>query len=299
MTLDRQAAMRAVADRVAAPLQIEPMKAARGIFEVVNERMAAAARVYLAERGSDPRQYTLLAFGGAGPVHACDLARRLKIGRVLCPPAAGAASALGFLVTPPTVDLVISQVSRVDAFDAEAALRLLAQLEADAVSILASCGVSRSDVAFRLAADMRYIGQGYEIPVPLTADQLRSGHVALKAAFDAEYQREFGRAVADVPAEVLTWRIRASGPEPLMDWTAGAKIDGDGNADAARKSSRPAFFGGSDQPVETAVFDRYRLGPGAELVGPAIVEERESTAIVPPGASAVIDRQGNLLIELA
>jgi N-methylhydantoinase A len=259
--------------------------------------MAAAARVYLAERGCDPRQYTLLAFGGAGPVHAWDLARRLKIGRVLCPPAAGAASALGFLVTPPTVDLVTSQVSRVDAFDAEAALRLIAQLEADAAAILAGSGVSRGNITLRLTADMRYVGQGYEIPVPLTADALRNGHVPLKEAFDAEYERVFGRAVADVPAEVLTWRIRASGPEPIEDWTAGA--EGGGDVRAARKPSRPAYFGDSDKPLETAVFDRYQLGPGVELVGPAIVEERESTAIVPRGARATVDQQRNLLIDLA
>src|SRR4029077_17067568 len=104
MRLDRGRAMATVAERLAAPLQIEAMQAARGIFEVVNESMAAAARVYLAERGRDPRQYTMLAFGGAGPVQAWDLAQRLKIQRLLCPPAAGAASALGFLVTPPTVD---------------------------------------------------------------------------------------------------------------------------------------------------------------------------------------------------
>lgn len=295
MSLDRDRATSAVGERLAIPLQMHPLKAARGIFEVVNESMAAAARVYLAERGRDPRQYTLLAFGGAGPVHAWDLARRLKIGRLLCPPAAGAASALGFLVAPPTVDLVTSQVSRMNDFNAETTVMLVNQLEREAASILASCGVPRADITFRLVAEMRYVGQGYEIPVPISKDTMRKGPHVLKSAFDAEYERVFGRAVADVPAEILTWRIRATGPEPVTSWTAGTHSSGDGRA--ALKGTRPVFFGESS--VEASVFDRYRLGPGVALAGPAIVEERESTAVVPPGARATVDAQRNLLIELA
>ena len=296
MALDRDAAARAVGTKVAAPLGVEPMQAARGIFELVNENMAAAARVYMAERGHDPRQYTFLAFGGAGPVHAWDLARRLKMRRILCPPAAGAASALGFLVAPPTVDLVMSHVARLSELRVEEATAVLGRLEEEAARILAGAGVPRDGVTFQRAAEMRYVGQGYEIPVPVTPEVVHTGTKALKAAFDAEYERVFGRAVSDVPAEVLTWRLRAMGPRPVTEWA----MAGGGGSDpaAALKGKRPAFFDDAAKPGEAPVFDRYKLGPGAAFPGPAIVEERESTAIVPPRARATIDEHYNLIIQL-
>jgi N-methylhydantoinase A len=296
MALDRDRASRALSEQVAAPLGVPPMQAARGVFELVNENMAAAARVNMAERGRDPRQYTFLAFGGAGPVHAWDLARRLKMRRILCPPAAGAASALGFLVVPPTVDLVMSHVARLSEFDVAAAAAVLARLEDEAARILAGAGVPRGGIAFHRAAEMRYVGQGYEIPVPVTPEAVRAGAKGLKAAFDAEYEKVFGRAVSDVPAEVLTWRVRAMGPRPAADWAMGA--GGGSDAAGAMKGKRPAYFDDPARPVETPVFDRYKLGPGAAFPGPAIVEERESTAIVPPRARAAIDAHHNLVIEL-
>jgi N-methylhydantoinase A len=295
MALDRDRATRAVADHVARPLELTPSKAARGIFEVVNENMAAAARVYLAERGKDPREYTLLAFGGAGPVHGWDVARRLKIRRLLCPPAAGAASALGFLVAPPTVDLVASHVARLHDFDSHAAGVLISAMQQQATAILASCGVATGEISFEIAAEMRYVGQGYEIPVPISPHLLNGhGGKAIAAAFDAEYERAFGRAVAGVPAEILTWRVRAIGPEPAADWPTSAHATGE--ASLALKGQRPVLFG--EESRDTPVFDRYRLGPGAEVRGPAIVEERESTAVVPPEGIGTIDARGNLLIEL-
>jgi N-methylhydantoinase A len=296
MRLDRDRATNAVANRLAKPLGIALLKAARGIFEVVNENMATAARVYFAERGRDPRQYTMLAFGGAGPVHAWDLARRLKIKRLLCPPAAGAASALGFLVTPPTVDLATSHVSRLESFSTDTALALINRLEREAAAILGKSGVPQRDIRFDLAAEMRYVGQGHEIPVPITFDVLQQGANALKAAFDAEYEQVFGRAVGGVPAELVTWRLRGSGPEPAAEWGAGT-IGGHVANGKAQKGRRPAYFDNSGKAVEALVFDRYLLGPGAEFHGPSIVEERESTVIVPPGARATIDPQRNLLIE--
>ena len=229
-------------------------------------------------------------------VHACDLAKRLKMRRVLCPPDSGVASALGFLVAPPTVDLALSQVIRLSEFQSEAALEILARLETEAASLLQSVGVRGEDITIDSAAEMRYIGQGFEIPVAVTRDILRAGARPLKARFDTEYERVFARAVGDVPAELLTWRVRARGPSPDSVWTN--QNQGASDAAAAFKGKRPAFFHDPSRAVETSVFDRYRLGPGAVLTGQAFVEERESTAIVPPGARATIDEQCNLLIEL-
>lgn len=297
MSLDPDRAAGALVEQVATPLGLTPLEAARGVFELVDENMAAAARVYLAERGRDPRQYTFLAFGGAGPVHAWDLARRLKMRRILCPPAAGAAAALGFLVAAPTVDLVMSHVSRLEEIRPDFVLDILGRLNDQAAQILAGAGVPGEEVHAEISADIRYVGQGYEIPVPIDRGVVESGPRGLQAAFDAEYERVFGRAVSSVAAEVLTWRIRARGPSPVSDWHVGST--GTSDAGAALKGRRPAYFDAADRPIETPVFDRYRLGPGAQFSGPAIVEERESTAIVPPGAQATIDAFHNLLIELA
>lgn len=295
MQLDRDSAERAIAERVARPLGLTLRQAARGIFGLVNENMAAAARVYLAERGCDPRQYTLLAFGGAGPVHACDLARRLKMRRIVSPPAAGAASALGFLVAPPTVDLVVSHVARLERLQSGVVEALLRELEDEAARVLAGANVPRDALRIEIAADIRYVGQGHEIPVPVTKELLTRGGHAIKAEFDAEYERVFGRAVDDVPAEALSWRVRAVGPSPDARWAGG---NGASSAAGALKGKRPAWFGDATQPLDTPVLDRYLLSAGAELRGPAIIEERESTAIVPPDADARIDAWGNLVIDL-
>ena len=297
MSLNRGAAEMAIAEKVARPLGMDLLQAAEGTFDVVNENMAGATRIYAAEKGHDPRAYSLLAFGGAGPVHAYALARLLKIRRVICPLAAGTTSALGFLVAPMSIDFVRSYVARLDHLDWRHLDSLFREMEEAGRRMLAEAGVAPDDMRFARSAEMRYVGQGYEIPVPIPAGEMHQGRLEeIRASFYAAYEKLYDRHLTDVPVEALTWRVVASGPTPRVD----LKVH-DGPAPRSPsgvKGHREAYFSEAAGFVPCTVYDRYSLLPGTEISGPAIVEERESTTIVGPSARARIDEYLNLIMEI-
>src|SRR5439155_17594304 len=189
---------------------------------------------------------------------------------------------------PLAFDFVRSWYGRLDTLDWERANALLAEMEGEGGALLGSSGVARRQVQHRRLADMRYVGQGHEVRVPLPGGRLGAEHVAtLQREFERVYRELYGRQGPPVPVEVINWRVVSSGPRPEL------KLDASGNgagaapadeghpalAEAALKGTRPAYFPEHGGYVETPVYDRYRLGPGAALLGPAIVEERESTLI--------------------
>jgi N-methylhydantoinase A len=297
MRLSRERAEHAIRTRIADVIGVDLLQAAQGIFGVVNENMASATRIYAAERGYDPRSYALLAFGGAGPVHAYSIARLLKLREVVCPMAAGTASALGFLLAPMSFDFVRSYVARLNQMSWDHLAELLGQMEASGRTMLAEAGVAEAEMRFTRSADMRYVGQGYEIPVPIpggTLDESRLPEI-VQAFYDV-YADRYSRHRTDVPVEALTWRVVASGPAPGVDLHAQHGIGS--TAATAVKGERQAFFPEARSFLTCTVFDRYRLGPGAEFTGPAIVEERESTIVVGPSARARVDEFLNLVMEL-
>jgi len=287
MALDPAAARDAVA-RVAAPLGLSVEQAAWGIHKVVVEGMADAARVYLVERGKDPRRYAMVGFGGAGPAHAAEVARALGMAELVVPPASGAASALGFLVAPPSASRVRSLPVRLEpGFDPSAIEAVLAALEADARAELAVGGVT-DGVQVGRSADMRLVGQMHEIAVPLPP-VLDLG--ALTAAFAAAYTARYATVQPGALIEAVSFRLTAAGPAPTLSLDGGAAA-----ATAARKGERPAWFGQGFQP--TPVYDRYALAEGAVIPGPAIIEEREATTVVAPGDTLRVDAAGNLRIAI-
>jgi N-methylhydantoinase A len=294
MSLDLEAVRRAVTEKLAGALKVTPDDAALGIRRIVDETMAAATRMHLAEKGRDPRRYTLIAFGGAGPVHACELARLLKMRRVVVPLGAGVASALGFLVAPPATDLVRSLVGRLERLDWTKVQALFAEMEQEARALLIGAGADPAAIVFRPAADMRYVGQGFEIPVPLPSMTPGATEVpAIREAFLAAYRERFGRALDELPMEALTWRLAASAPGRDIDMQGANLIEGR----TAQRGTRRALFelaGWQD----CTIYDRYALTPGTRFAGPALVEERESTCAVPPGATVTVDSYRNLVIEL-
>jgi N-methylhydantoinase A len=289
MGLDRAAVERAVQEELAGPLGMSVLEVAAGIHAVVNENMASATRMYIAEKGRDPRRYALLAFGGAGPVHAYGLAKLLKLARIVVPAGAGVASALGFLVAAPAIDLVRSGVRRLSATDWTEVARHYAAMEEEARGLLLEAGAAPGDVAFRRSADMRYVGQGFDIPVPLP-DRLDAASV--EAAFLDAYQRLFDRRIEGLPIEVLSWRLHATASRPEVPATLGASQPG-----TALKGTRQVWFPATGL-APCQVYDRYRLKPGEVLRGPAVVEERESTTVIGPDASFSLDAQGNLVIDI-
>lgn len=289
MPLHLPAAHQAIG-QVAETLGIGLVDAAWGIHNVVNEQMASAARIHAAEKGRDVRQYTLLATGGAAPCHGPRIAQKLQMRRVVCPPNAGVASSFGLLVAPPRVDLVRSAPMRLDELDWPAVERLYAEMKAQALETLAEVGAAPETVRFERSADMRYVGQGFEITVNLPT--LHPGErpaEMFSRAFTEAYQRSFARDIPDAPIEALTWRLRALGSQ-----TSTAIIEQQERGEAAAtppkpRGSRPAYFPEWGKYRPTPVFDRYHLGPGAAGAGPAIIEERESTTVIPPGFHWCVD----------
>ena len=296
MRLDRPAAERAVSEHVARPLGLDPTAAAWGIHRVVNENMAAAARIHGIERGRDLRAYPLFAFGGAGPVHCWQVARILKVPRILLPFGAGAMSAWGLLAAPLAFDFVRTVRARLDAADWDALTRLFVEMEDEGRELLARAGVAAGDARVSRIAEMRYVGQGHEVEAPMPAGRLSPASLpAITASFEDAYRALYHRLPQGVPIEALNWRVTVSGRPPRLAFGGGAGPRA--TADAV-KTKRRAWFAEAAGWIDTPVYDRYALGPGATFAGPAIVEERESTAVIGPGASCRVDDGLTLVVHL-
>jgi len=295
MRLDRDAAHRAVEAHVARPLGLDVVAAAWGIHRVVNENMAAAARIHGIERGRDLRHYPLFAFGGAGPVHCWQVARILRTPRILLPFGAGAMSAYGLLTAPLAFDFVRTRRERLDAADWNAVNALYESMEAEGLSVLGRAGVARADVTVTRVAEMRYLGQGHEVEAAIPGGRLSGASLpAIRESFEAAYRALYHRLPQGVPIEVLNWRTTVSGPAPDV----AMRPPGGGRATAAVKTRRPAYFAEAAGFVPTPVYDRYALGAGATFTGPAIVEERESTAVIGPGARCLVDDALTIVVDL-
>ena len=239
----------------------------------------------------------MYAFGGAGPVHGYRIAAALGSPRLIVPSGAGVMSAIGFLAAPIAFDFTRSFPGRLDALDWARVNGLLTEMEAEGVDLLASAGLRGRDVSHRRVAEMRYVGQGHEVRVPLPPGPLTPASVpALRQAFETEYLRLYGRLGPPVAVEAITWRVVSSGPRPDLRLSTAPEATGD--AESARKRTRRAYVPERGGITEVAVYDRYRLGPGATFIGPAIVEERESTTVIGPGAAVSVDGEGNLTVEI-
>lgn len=296
MKLDRGASMAALkplADR----LKIDPVEAAAGIVDVANENMAIATRIHIAELGMDPRSFSMIAFGGAGPVHAEQVARKIGLKRVIAPLGAGTLSALGILVAPPALDFTHAYVSRLDAIDWDRLNTIFEDMERRGTEVLRDAGVKPGDMRFIRKSDMRYVGQGYEISVEIPDGKLGLEDAGrIEDAFWKEYQRLYGRSIENVALEGVTWRVWAQGPVPDMKLRSSGGRHA-GAVGAPKKGMRNVYFPAKKEYVATSVYDRYRLRPGDRIDGPAIVEERESTVVVGPDSTCHIDVHGNLIIE--
>lgn len=295
MRLDVTQARLAVG-RLAQSLDISLERTAWGIHQLVNENMAGATRVYAAERGLDIRRYTMVTTGGAGPVHACGVARRLGIRRIVVPPAAGVGSAFGLLLAPISFDFARSYVARLAEFDLGYVNDLFEALEAEGRRIVSAAGVPQADIRVTRLADMRYVGQGHEIRVPVALGRLaENSRQSLQKAFDHEYRRIYGRLCEGVPVQTVHWRVTVSGPQP--DFGQVQAIHGEAEIKKAiLAGTRPILFEAEAGPVETPIYNRYTLASGFEANGPAIIEEAESTTVVPPGWSVGVDAVDNLIL---
>ena len=296
MALNLDPVRQAFEARITAETGIGVEQAALGVQRIVDETMASATRMHLAEKGKDPRRYTMIAFGGAGPVHAWNLARLLKIGRVVVPLGAGVASALGFLVAPPATDMVRSYVARLERLDWARVNALFAEMAAQGRALLTDAGAKAEEIVFRPTAEMRHVGQGFEIPVPLPGLTLSAADLpAIREAFYRVYRDRFERVVEGSPIEALSWRLACAAPGQTIELGGAVPLSGAG-APKPRTERRVLFEGAGWQTCP--VYDRYALPVGATLSGPALIEERESTCVVGPASKVAVDQFLNLVIDL-
>ena len=294
MHLDVDASHRAIEEVVGKPLGLTTAQAAWGIHRVANEDMANAFRIHAMEHGRDASRYAMLCFGGAGPVHAYGVARILRSPAVLSPTSAGVASALGFLVAPVATEISRPYVARLDRIDWDHLGKMLKDMEQAGRQFLVEAGLGDAEVTVKRTADMQYIGQMHDVSVQIPNGTLGERDEArLREAFFARYRDLFQRA-AVLPVEALTWRVTVSAPSHSPFDLKPQRSP----ATTSKKGVRQAWFPEFGDYVATAVYDRYSLNPGDELMGPAIVEERESTLVVGPGAKVTVDAHGMLIVKL-
>jgi N-methylhydantoinase A len=264
-------AMRPLADA----LKVRPDEAAWGIHDMVNENMAGAARIHIAENGHDPREFTMVATGGAGPVHAVEVARKLRIPRVMVPIAAGAGSCLGMLAAPARVDRALSDPRLVTEIDWDSVSRKIGELKREAEAELAGAGAA--EVEWILGADMRYFGQGAEVAVSLPYKPITSSLAdELVNLFEENYKKLYGRTVAGAKPQVITWRLtgRAKGRSHRFEWGEQRVKKAVGAA-----SRRSVYLPLKRAYGEVPVYERYSLPTGSVLTGPLVLEERECTIV--------------------
>ncbi len=294
MKLDKDAAYKAIKEKIADPLGLDPIEAAWGIHKVVNENMSNAARIHAIEYGKDLAQFPLFAFGGAGPVHAYNVARNLGVDAVALPLGAGTTSALGLLCAPLAFDYVRSYFGRLDVLDWNEVNRFFAEMTEEGRKLLTAAGLRDEDIIVRRSCDMRYVGQGHEANVILPEGELKEGRIdEIEAFFQKTYEELFHQKGPDMPLEVLTWRVSVSGPRPQIPLES-FKQD---NFEKALKGEREVYFDGQGGFIKTPVYDRYLLGVGFQTQGPAVFEEHESTVVVGVEAKDIkIDEQNNLIV---
>ena len=295
MALDVGAAERAVG-AVARRLGLETIAAAAGIHRVINARMADQIRLVTIKRGYDPRQFALVVLGGAGPVHGVPLAEEMGMAEVIVPEAPGVLAAFGLLAAAIEHHHARTLQARTDAVDLDAVNRCLAELDAVGQARMREEGVPAAGVHVAYSADMRYVGQAYELEVPIAAPLTREEVPEIVRAFHAVHERVYGYARAQQPVEFVNFRAVHQHPLPRPRVRPPARAGG--AAGDARIGERPAYFapGGF---VATALYDRARLPLGARVAGPAIVEQVDTTTVIPPGHAAVVDASGNLRIRRA
>ena len=295
MKLNRQKAEDAIRIHLAESLGLSVEDAALGVHRVVNENMANAARVHILEKGQDPRHYTMMAFGGAGPVHAFHVAQRLNLKQLMAPVGAGVASAIGFLVSAVAVESVRSHVNKLATMDWEQVNLFLDELEKSGRIFLANSGITDADVTVTRQSDMRYFGQGFEIKVSVPNGILSEDKIVkIEKNFSKVYKTLYSRTIDDVPIESVTWRVLTKGPSPEIR----LQQVFDDNSHITLKGHRKVRFPEMESPLECPVYSRYGLTVGDEINGPAIIEEKESTFVIGPNSRFSVDNQMNIVVDM-
>ena len=291
--LQPELASRVLEKAVGEKLALDPIFSAFGVSEIVDENMANAARVHAIEWGKDISARSMIAFGGAAPLHAIRLAEKLNIDEVIIPSGAGVGSAIGFLRAPISYEVVRSRFVSLSDFDPEIVNALLNEMS-DEASEIVSLGAGSKDLVEQRLAYMRYHGQGHEIVVSVPVRKLnKSDSETLRQSFELEYSRLYGRSVPGQQPEVLSWTISVTAPKPITK-VAYTKVNA--TADTISVGKRKLFDPGTSEFLEAAVYNRYDLSQGSSVDGPAVIIESQTTTIVSKGYSVSANNYGHLVI---
>jgi N-methylhydantoinase A len=295
IALDLEASRDAMLSRCGQPLGLDPVQAASGIIEIANAHMMGAIRLISVQRGYDPRDFVLVAFGGAGPLHANALARELGIPTILIPPSPGIASALGLLMTDLTHEFVATRRQLLGNLNADALVALFSDYETQGDGLLAREGVAPAQRRVVRTLDLRYLGQSHELTVAVPAGALTAPDVErLQEQFHEAHARAYGYAAREDPVELVNVRLTAIGvsPKPQLK----ALPHGTGDLQKAMKGYRPVWFGEMSGFTSCPIVDRYHLCWGDVVPGPVVIEELDSTTVIHPGYAVHVDQYGNLLL---
>ncbi len=297
MKLDKENAKQGIEKRISGPLGVSFVQAIWGIHNLINETMAAAARTHIAEKGGNPSAITIAAFGGAGPVHAYGLAKKLGITRMMVPPNSGVGSAMGFFTAPRAFDLLRSHKTSLNNAIFTDIENIFKDLETNALKILSN-EEEEEFIRYERSIDMRFVGQGAETNIPLPAgDFTYFQKTDIRRYFDDIYKKLYGRTYPDSEVEFINFKVRAGLPEKFLQLPL-IKKRKDQTIEKAIKGKRLAYSPISGAFIPYTVYSRYRLFPGAEITGPAIIEEKESTLIAGEGAHILTDDFGFLWIDI-
>ena len=295
LQLDPRAAEKALLSSVGGKLKLSAVAAAEGVVEIVDENMAGAARVHAVERGLELAGRTMIAFGGAAPLHAARLAGKLGVTKIIIPKGAGVGSAIGFLLAPVAYEVVRSRYIRLKSFDPAGLNTLFGAMrkEAEAVVRLAA---AKGKLEERRWAYARYVGQGHEIKVAVPEGALiKADGEKIRSAFEAEYERQYHRVVPGLDVEILTWSSVISAPAAKVAKGREKTIK---TAAAKAVGKREIQFPGAERTVTAGEFPREKLTAALHVAGPAVITEDQTTTAVPPGFQARLNARGDLVLEL-
>lgn len=294
MEMDVEGARRAIKEKIADPLGLNVEEAAAGIIRVVNANMVRGIRVVSVENGYDPREFSLVSFGGAGPVHAVEMAKELAMKEVIVPVNPGITSAIGMLTADVRHDYVQTYIVPTNEVQLNELEELYGKLESEAIAQLAEEGFGKENMVFIRTADMRYAGQAFELGVSVPAGKLKNEHItAMEKQFNETHMKHYGYQRLGETIELVNLRLVALGKLP------GLKIKGKATLTSTKPeaiTSRKVYF--NDGFVETAIYNRDNLLPGQQVTGPAIIEQLDSTTVVFPGQTARVDAFNNIVISL-
>ncbi|MFN3437431.1 MAG: hydantoinase/oxoprolinase family protein [Acidovorax sp.] len=296
--LDAAASERGIRETIADPLGISAGRAAWGVYAMVSSNMERALRIVSIERGRDPRDYAMIAFGGAGPVHAARLARQVGVRRVVIPHGAGVGSAVGLLRARPKVDASVTRIIEVGPAHAESITAVFAELRNKVVAELEQMGARADELIWTSAVHMRYRGQGHDLRVELEQDSTQDGFLAyLVDRFQEAYKRNFGYSEVTAATEATEWYLAAEWEDGNHEGAGVPALMGEQKTRV--RKTRMAYFPEADDYSEVQVVDRGSLSAGERVVGPAIIEEREATTVILKGDVASIGHGGHLIIDIA